>query len=206
MIRYVYFAALLSLFFACKDSKNEKVVDMEDVISIPKEEKIEKEDPIADSLSGLISLMQAEKSGIRISSLAPVVNPMFPDRFAPTKTRKLVLNPGKDSIVFCQWVFKDTVRTKNALYNWLDCFGASCKSIKVAEKKNFQRDHMLMLINDTSITYLSSPIKINRTLWLDYFDKLEVDTWRLILEQSAGGKATWNQMKKGEIEVLKWVR
>jgi hypothetical protein len=103
-------------------------------------------------------------------------------------------------------VFKDTIRTKNALYNWLDCFGPSCKSIKVSEKKNFQRDYMLMLVNDTSITYVSSPVKIDFKSWLTYFEKLEIENWRLMLEQNAGGKATWSQIKKGEIEALKWVR
>jgi hypothetical protein len=201
-----YIAFLVLLVGACQESNKEKVVEMEDVITIPKDEKRVKSDPVNDSLSTLISLMHAEKSGIRISSLAPILNPMFPDRFAPSKTRKLVLNPGKDSVIYCQWVFKDTIRTKNALYNWLDCFGPSCKSIKVSEKKNFQRDYMLMLVNDTSITYVSSPVKIDFKSWLTYFEKLEIENWRLMLEQNAGGKATWSQIKKGEIEALKWVR
>jgi hypothetical protein len=197
---------MVLLMCACQESKKEKVVDMDDVISIPKDEKRIKSDPANDSLSTLISLIQAEKSGIRISALAPVLNPMFPDRFAPSKTRKLVLNPGKDSVLFCQWVFKDTIRTKNAFYNWLDCFGPSCKSIKIGEKKNFQGDHMLLLVNDTSITFVSSPIKIDSKSWLAYFEKLKIENWRLILEQTAGGKAKWNQLKKGEIETLKWIR
>jgi hypothetical protein len=207
MKRLIIIFLLPLIIVSCSENKEDDVVDIHDVIPEQEEKPETDGQESSDSLLALIDISMAEEAGISIDQLGAFDKPMFPDRFGAVRNRKLVLNPGKDSLLFCQWVFRDSVLTKNALYNWLDCFGAPCKSIKINEKKNFQRDHLLLFMNDTSITYLSSPSEIEMDKWVTFFEKKEKkQQWRMVIKQKAGGKAAWSSMSEGKEKELVWRR
>lgn len=141
----------------------------------------------------------ANELGFNISSLHYYEYPLFPDRFNPKTVKKLVLMQEVDSTIFCQWSYRDSVATKNAFYNWIDCFGERCKSIKMFEQANLQKANFILFMNDTSIIYISSSKQLKYTDWQTYYKKtLKIDDWKLIMHQGVRGKTNWGRIEKGK--------
>ena len=60
-----------------------------------------------------------------------------------------------------------------------------------------------MFVNDTSLTYISSQIKLNPKQWVQYFEKNNaIDTWRYVLYQPNRAKASWFDVSKGIVTPL----
>ena len=45
---------------------------------------------------------------------------LFPDRFGPNAQEKWMTIGAKDSLVLLRYQFKDSLRTKNAFFNWIN--------------------------------------------------------------------------------------
>jgi hypothetical protein len=104
----------------------------------------------------------------------------------------MTLQLKEDAIFFGQWVYKDSIKTMNALFNWMDCFGPKCKSLKYLQPTNFQKESMLIFVNDTSLTYISSPLKLDKNQWQQYLEKNKGTTeWDIVIVQKKAAKASW---------------
>ena len=191
---------LLTVLFACGEKPKEELIDLKDIISHQgNEAEIDKPTEEKDTVSHLFNSALANELGFNLSGLHIYSSPMFPDRFNPKSVRKLVLMQEVDSTLFCQWSYKDSIATKNAFYNWIDCFGPTCKSIKVNQKINFQKDNFAVFLNDTSITYISSSKKMNYKDWQEFFVQSQnIQDWKLLIHQSLRGKANWSRIEKGK--------
>jgi hypothetical protein len=202
-MKKAFFAGIIFLFAACGEKKKEVLRDMKELT--PKSErdytqqKIEKVDTIYFGFNSFI----ANELGLNVSGIKFNEAAMFPDRFEPKSTKKLILMQEADSTLFCQWSFKDSTQVKNAFYNWLDCFGEKCKSIKFGETINFQKDNFVILVNDSCLTYITSIKKIQQDFWLQFFDKTEATkNWKIVIYQSSRSKATWFKVVDGKKETL----
>lgn len=196
---------LLLLFVACKQKPKEKVLDMKEII--PHSDRDYNGDPRdlenSDSVDFGFDLEFANEVGITILGTCEYDEKLFPDRFTPTNTIKLNLIRERDTVVYCNWSFKDSIHTKNAFYNWIDCFGPKCKSIKLGQKVNFQKDNFILLVGDTSLIYFSAKEKLEVDDWLNYLTlKYDIVNWKVIIKQTARGKAVWSKMSDGKKEEL----
>lgn len=202
MNRIVFLLVALT-FFACQEKK-EKVIDMRDIT--PHSTRVDDGKSKVDKKETVdygFDIMIGDSVGIAVMEIDSIIEPLFPDRFTPRNKKKLTLQLKENPIIFCQWTFKDSTRTKNALYNWIDCFGPNCKSIKYGQKVNFQKDNFILLENDTSLTYISSPIKLDVDDWLKYFElKSNIKDWKLLLYQGTRTKATWYKVVEGKKELI----
>ena len=91
-----------------------------------------------------------------------------------------------------KWRFSDSARVSNALFNWLDCFGSSCKSIRVAEERNLQPKAFHVFANDSILIYLESENRLNTANWEKHFDKIGYQLeWDFIMEQVPRGRVRW---------------
>jgi hypothetical protein len=197
------FAGVIFIFAACVEKKKEVLRDMKDLT--PKSERTysEKNQEEKDSIQFDFDAEIAREIGVEVMEFDKVEAPMFPDRFHPISATKLHLQLKKDGILFCQWSFKDSTQTKNAFYNWLDCFGEKCKSIKFGETINFQNDNFLLFVNDTLITYITSAERIEEEAWLNYFkQKNGLEDWKIFLQQGTRAKAKWFAVEKGKKRTL----
>src|SRR5690606_18963426 len=52
--------------------------------------------------------------------------------------------------------YKDTTFSQNAFYNWLDCFGENCTSLKIDDEIVFRKSHGQVWWTDTLIIYYES--------------------------------------------------
>lgn len=197
------FAGIIFLLAACGEKKKEVLRDMKDIA--PKAERTysEKNQKEKDTIQFDFDLKIARELGVEVMEIGRAEAPMFPDRFHPISATKLHLQLKKDGILFCQWTFKDSTQTKNAFYNWLDCFGEKCKSIKFGQTINFQKDNFLLFVNDTLIAYISSAERVEAEVWQNYFQqKNTLEDWKIFIQQGTRAKAKWFAVEKGKKQTV----
>lgn len=184
--------SILFILFACGEGKKDEVIDMKDITPHSDRDYSQtKKDTVVKVDLGFDTKI-ADELGIQVMEINEIKDPMFPDRFSPKSYKKLALQLKADQITFCQWVYKDSLKTMNALFNWLDCFGPKCKSIKYRFSENFQKDHMLIFVNDTSITYFSSTLPLDEKSWQQFLEQQNgIEEWDNVIIQKAKRKAAW---------------
>jgi hypothetical protein len=184
---------VLFLLFSCGQKPKEEVLDMEDII--PQSDRYKEgvtTDPKKDTVDLGFDIWLADKSGIVVMEVDKHEEPMFVDRFQPKSMLKVDLTTKTETLFFGQWTFKDSLKTMNAFYNWIDCFGENCKSLKYLKETNFQSDPMLIFLNDTSITYISSASQLDEKKWQKYLSlKNKTALWDLVVVQKKQRKASW---------------
>jgi len=192
MFRKVFIPVCAVLLFSCSGKNKEQVLNMSDLTPHAKKE-VRDSQMVKDTTNpSLFNLSLADSCGIRIQEFSELNDPMFPDRFMPKSKFKLNLHAKESSLVMGQWTYTDSVKTMNAFFNWLDCFGPECKAIKLGEEANMQKDGLLFFINDTSMTYLTSKLKLDLNNWQQYLEKYDgVDQWDLVVWQQPRKNALW---------------
>jgi hypothetical protein len=184
---------VLFLLFSCGQKPKEEVLDMEDII--PQSDRYKEGVPTGpkkDTVDLGFDIWLADKAGIVVMEVDKHEEPMFVDRFQPKSMLKVDLTTKTESIFFGQWTFKDSLKTMNAFYNWIDCFGKNCKSLRYLKEANFQSDPMLIFLNDTSITYISSSLPLDEKKWQKYLSfKNKTALWDIVVVQKKQRKASW---------------
>lgn len=200
---YLFLVSLVLLITAaCGGNQKDEVIDMNDITPQAKhKDPIVKAEEKASDYG--FNRTVADSIGLKVMEVDSVEEPFFVDRFSPRSQTKVYLQLEEDKILFCQWTFKDSVKTKNAFYNWIDCYGEKCKSIHFGQNVNFQKDNFRLFMNETSITYISSPLKLSTKDWQAYLKSVSgVEEWKLIIEQSTRGKAKWMRFFDDKLEEL----
>ena len=195
MKKISFYLLIILLVQGCGDTSTEKVLKMEDIA--PKAKNTSKQTTNNKEKKQLIGFSQlaAQWVGLTFDSIISLDSLFFNDRFAPKKSHKFNLYNATNETLFTQWVFKDSMATYNAFYNWLDCFGEPCKAISIGQKRALQKDNCLILLNDTSFTYISTKAQLPTEKCLTYFYTLTQNTnWKLIIDQHYK-KTSWNSMK-----------
>lgn len=203
MNRLIQFFLFLFIFQGCSDGSKEKVLKMEDIAPKAQNTFNKANDQLLTKPIVGFSTVAAQWVGIKIDSIMPVDSLFFNDRFSPKKSVKYQLYQAASKTMFTQWVFKDSSATFNAFYNWLDCFGEPCKSITIGQKKALQKDNCIILVNDTSLTFITSKEPLKTKQWFTYFDTLtHSPNWKFIVHQDRK-KTTWNAMNNRVIQPIK---
>jgi hypothetical protein len=200
---YLFLLSLILLISAaCGGNQKDKVIDMKDITPQAKhKEPVLKAEEKASDYGFNRSV--ADSVGLKVMEIDSVEEPFFVDRFSPRSQIKLQLQLKEGQLLYCQWTFKDSLKTKNAFYNWIDCYGEKCKSIHFGQKVNFQKDNFRLFMNDTSITYISSSLKLSTKDWQAYLKSVNgVEEWKLIIEQATSGKAKWMRFFDDKLEEL----
>lgn len=184
-------------------TKEEKILKLDDLL--PKSEHVSTIDT-ADLRSPEEDLLSSfNRTTIKFDSLhlLGLKDRLFPSRFGPDTTLMLQLSGEKGTVKYYRWTFSDSTRTINALLNWLDCFGPNCRSLRLGDEVNFQRNPMQLFVNDTSLIYIDAEYPDFEN-WLILHDSLGYkQEWEIYLEQGKGGKARWyrfEEEKKIKIE------
>ena len=128
---------------------------------------------------------------------------LFPDRFGPSKMEKWYLLNKKDSIVALHYEFKDSLRTKNAFFNWIDCYGPKCTSYQVGSQFKKQSRNSLFLIGTNHLVYLESQSPIKTEALIGILNEKKKDrNWIYVLEIPGRKLTRWSTMKEGELKEL----
>ncbi len=201
----VFFA--LMLFVSCNDPKADTVSlndishtsDKFDHIDDDKKEvEIKDQKPKTGYFLAAFDSIYQDVSWFKVDSL------LFPDRFGPSKMEKWYLLSSKDSIVALHYEFKDSLRTKNAFFNWIDCYGPKCISYQVGSPFKKQSRNSLFLIGANHLVYMESQFPIKSEELIGIFNEKKKDqNWIYVLEIPGKKKTRWSTVKEGEIKELK---
>ena len=199
-----YLSVIMALFFtsllftSCSDSSKDtsNVVDLDEFL--PKSEKSYNYDEdttqqikehIPDSLELLIKSKISDAVFLRGEDLSNTK--YFPDRLDFTQRFQHEIKIDSASYDIVIWEFEDSIHTINAFYNWMDCFGDKCKSIRIGESKWIYDGSFQIFIDDLSIIYVASDQNINVDLWLALFQPKVKEKWNYRLHQALKRKTKW---------------
>ncbi|PWH86835.1 hypothetical protein [Brumimicrobium oceani] len=115
----------------------------------------------------------------------------MPDRLGYTKKEESYFIKDSVSFHYLSWKFADSVKTISAFYNWLDCFGAQCKSIRINEETNGSKEAFIIWVSDSQIIYLGSEKNINRAQWENVLFSTDNTEWNFKIQQAKRGRITW---------------
>jgi hypothetical protein len=162
-----------------------------DTVDAIKDVKLSFTDTLKDCYKGIIdSLMLDPKT---VQNLDVI---QLPDRFGAKFVQKMYWKTEKDSLCLMDWEFKDSIKTATAFYNWLDCFGNSCKTIKIGDNVKIHPRNILILVNENHLFSIDSNLKIDQEKWLKMLKDQSIgENWKFIVSQPKRGKATWMSLK-----------
>ena len=201
-----FFILFILIFFtsSCNDNKKE-VIEFESIQpkSSSKENNTSKPSSTYSWDTSLMTYFINYSKKSLIDSIKRISLIQIPDRISLESTDKFRLYFNNDSTDFYQWNYSDSLSTKNALYNWLDCFGESCNSIKLNEKKQFQKSSFLLFIGEKNMIFISSSKKSISRTWFDFIKLKNIkETWLTLIEQKQNNKANWYSIVDGEFIML----
>lgn len=151
---------LLVCLFSCENS--EKVDEFDSEKFIPQS----KRDYDFDESEATLSVKSGELS---IESFREVVElitggeewtevkkSIYLHRFGANHEVTLETIKDSDTSYWYLTSYKDTTFSQNAFYNWLDCFGENCTSLKIEDEKVFRKSSGQVWWTDTLIIYYES--------------------------------------------------
>ncbi|MDR0802742.1 hypothetical protein [Fluviicola sp.] len=202
-----FFCFALILFLAsCTDSKKNSVTLDEISHTTDKFEEVDKPEEtgvIRDQKPKNAYFITAFDSLYKDASWFKLDSMLFPDRFGPSGLEKWYLLNQKDSLVALHYAFKDSLRTKNAFFNWIDCYGSKCTSYRVGSQFKKQSRSSLFLVGPNDLIYMESKFAIPANKLISLLnEKKEERNWIYVVEIPAGSKTRWSVIKEGEIKEL----
>jgi hypothetical protein len=210
MLKYTVFA-FLAILFSCT-SKPEETVAFDDLA--PTSERY-KEGRGSDTAVQVKVVDQRPASSLFLSIVDTLMDDsrwvkwdtvLYPDRFGPKKQEKWFTVGQNDSLVLLRYEFRDSSMTKNAFFNWLDCFGPKCKSYSVGDNIRIPRRSGLVLVGAKELIILEGgrsldEMLIRGTLLQQLSGKKpdpKKENWLYIVSIPKSGKTTWKRIDKGE--------
>lgn len=183
--------------FSCKNESDKvETVDLEEFLPKAKKTYDYQEDTLnqiekhtADSLE--LYIKSKISNAIFRDETKLSNNKHFPDRldYVQKFYHELII----DSTLYelAVWDFEDSLHTVNAFYNWIDCFGKTCKSIRVGESKWIYDGSFQLFVEDQRIIYISSQKTVNKELWDKLVQPVTEKKWNYNLYQPLKRKVQW---------------
>lgn len=195
------FFFLLFLFFyliSCNNSEDQKILKMDDIIPTSKNYREgvqnqleEKKVNYYDSLS-LFSRNISDTLELQKESIFYPDSVMFLDRFTFQKKEKWFGKSNEITQLVGVWSYKDSLEMKNALFNWLDCFGKTCNTLQLFDEKRMNNQNFLIFTTERKIIYVCSSGNFNLKKVLLNFEKtIKKERIFYVICQNAGSKTEW---------------
>lgn len=190
---YLFILSAVLLLFSCQE-ESEEVLSMDDIL--PQSERYNGMQ--TDSIEENSEALKINFNPFKYDSLIEIDDRVFPERFGPDSVRKYRFFHDEFKTDYYELIFEDSLKTMNAFFNWLDCFGDDCDPHSVGEKRNFQKESMQLWVNDTALIYVSSAQKGISPEWKEYL-KLRgyEDDWNYYIVQFYRASANWYTFEDG---------
>lgn len=194
------------LIVSCSgETEKKKPISMEDFVGEFGEEHVEE---VVDTLPAvpldlfnqLVFNQLGEFDTVSFNGFHPI------DRFTFNKRKKIGLKSkttvpyGDDidvnpSAELFYYTFSDTLKTNNALYNWLDCFGSDCAMVKLEEDMDaLKMPPLFSLVYDTLIVIADYRCEDQSFDWNPFQDSLVKHfgkNYKYRMEVGCGGPLHW---------------
>jgi hypothetical protein len=197
-MRVLYLIAVLIVVSACSSSE-EELVDIHDILPNSERNYNEAEtsdvpDPNEQLLIDFLSVLP-ELKAVEVGT-----DRHFIDRFEADTSYNYRLIGETDSLIYREWLFKDSIKTRSAFFNWID-HASRGESVVVGTAIRLNNRSFQLLLNDTLIVLIDGA-GLEHKEWATYFKDKGKEDWDFILQQTGKGKAKWYRMKEGKLEVI----
>lgn len=203
---------LAILILGCHQSESE-VISIEEVL--PKANELDTALLKQDSVTKFPSIyrdLSTESQGIILTlgldtaSIEPITNRLFVDRFASEKVEKWQgVDTSGNLIKGAIWTYADSTQARNAFFNWLDCFGPRCLSLKLNESKHLVDASFLWVLGKQQMIFIqgidrATVVKSNAPLNAWITD----NPWQFSVTQTVKGKCKWltKNPESGKVEII----
>lgn len=206
--KYIGFFAILFLIGCNADKNNAEVISMEDFAGETGEIVQEVVDTtIKDSVAieGILNIFinnQLEGFDTLLHTKNhPIDRFSFNQKVKVEFKSKTEVEYGKDKMVtpradFFYYSFADSTKTKNAFYNWLDCFGGECDKVKLNEDfKSLKMPPAFAVVYDTIIVVANYRCEDAKFNWKPFEKSIIGEfgkNYRHKFSVGCGGPLTWN--------------
>lgn len=187
MIRYLLIVSLLLL--ACEE-KPAETIEIGDLIEGVGEEDSTKTEVLkvnyADSLHPSLRLL-VDSLDLPLDGLAPLDTSFYLDQFQAISHESWSLPVGN----FHYFQYKDSLQSKNAFFNWMDCFGSNCQTLNLWEETKISKRNEWVVVFEKELLYYQGELSLDADL-LDYLEKQKAKERILyILQIPANKKTRW---------------
>ena len=197
-MRLFVFVFSVFILVSCKGNQKQEALDLSEIIPSSdkykegqKAETVEQEVYYFDSLLTLSQLV-SDTVGIDRMSVFVTDSILLPDRFISRSKEKWIGKNKNGEQLIGIWTYNDSLEMKNALFNWLDCFGKRCNVLQLFEKKKITAESFLLFALEKKMIYLSSPSSIDAKLTIENLQKTARNERILfVISQGVGKKTDW---------------
>jgi hypothetical protein len=172
---FIVFLITSSILVGCNDQEEIKEVSMEDFVPKAKRDYSFEQDSLAHET--VKKSLSDESFRVLVSAIVDgdwyeVERGFYLDRFGAKSSVKI--DNSESYGVWYIYQFSDSLKTQNALYNWLDCFTNTCMSIQLEEpavvRENFGQvwgnDTLLLVCLNDSLG-IPTPKRLTITSYLE---------------------------------------
>jgi hypothetical protein len=195
----VLFILILGNLSCENDSSKTETVDIDEFLPKSKKEYNYTEDTVIrveeNAPDSVQLLVQTKINNAEFRSTSELTNKKhFPDRL--DYTQRFYHELSIDSILYelVVWEFEDSIHTVNAFYNWIDCFGKKCNSVRIGESQWIYDGAFQLFVDDSKLIYVATDNKMNQKLWDDLFQPTLNKTWNYHLYQPLKRKVQWLEL------------
>jgi hypothetical protein len=197
--------ALLLLVTSCSGHNKNETIDLEKIRPKSESKITNKRNVYIDSNEIILQSYYNDSINLKLTKLRVNQNLSFLNRF-PNKKSGLRTLMKEDTCIQIQHEFYeyiDSNQMKNAFFNWLDCNGKDCKSIKLYEETKIEQQNLLVVTTSKSIDIFRSVTNLSPNEWVDFvrFSR-NTKTFKYILFQKKNQKSKWFYFKENKL-VLK---
>lgn len=199
---------ILIIFVSCKEEKQPEIISFDELAGI------EETDAMNDSAEQN-NLMLANTPIDLFTQSQLVAYDTFPhkekhvlDRFGYNQTVKRDFI-GKNKVKYGKtnevtpvasifyYTFSDSLKTKNAFYNWLDCYGADCNEIKLYEDiQAIKTPPMFTVVYDTVIVAVEYKCEHTQNDWKTFENSIINhfgENYKYSIAVDCGGPLVWKK-------------
>ncbi|MBU2018639.1 MAG: hypothetical protein KJ941_03250 [Bacteroidetes bacterium] len=199
------YTLVVATLFSCKNEKTQEI-NLNDIIEgagiegdtavIEEAASIYWYDSLSMDLQRLTDSLPLNKG-----SFQKMDTLFFVDRFKH-KTSEKVLFDSLGAMAF--YTYADSLDSKNAFFNWLDCFGKRCNSILLFEEKKISNNAFVMVVTERHIFYLeATEWTLNKEICLTLEKTFGKEKILYLLEQPKGRKTRWWQNTPEQWKLVK---
>jgi hypothetical protein len=196
------FVIFILFCFSCSEKQNDSTVELDDIRPKSNYNTSSKKTELTDSIAFLLNEYNQDSINLNIRYLRANTESCFLNRFPHLKSanRSITTADSLQNYLHEFYLFKDSIQMKNAFFNWLDCNGKKCESIKLYEERKIESNNLLVISTSKSIDILRSQQKINPEEWIDFVRfKRENNDFKYILFQKKNQKAKWFVYKERKL-------
>ncbi|MBM3186494.1 MAG: hypothetical protein FJZ67_09335 [Bacteroidetes bacterium] len=155
-----------------------------------------------DSNEVFLNEYKLDSIDLKLARIISLNNESFLNRF-PSKKNTLRTLFLTDTIVQIQhehYEYVDSNQMKNAFFNWLDCYGIECRSIKLYEETKIEPENLLFIAAEKSIDIFRSKSSYKPEDWINFVRfSIKNNEFKFILFQKKNRKAQWFEFKNYQL-------